>query len=69
MAVTEKDTWLQARYVVALTCTLLNAIFFLMRINLSMTIVAIALDTNNNVTDNDTNAAHPHNNAPVSIKY
>ncbi|KAF4517149.1 hypothetical protein B566_EDAN006448 [Ephemera danica] len=55
-----KGTWLQARYVVAFTCTLLNAIFFLMRINLSMTIVAIALDTEE--TKNATSTTHnaPH---------
>lgn len=40
-----KGTWLQARYLVAFSASLLNAVFYAMRINLSVTIVAIAIDT------------------------
>ncbi|KAF4517148.1 hypothetical protein B566_EDAN006447 [Ephemera danica] len=62
MTITEgKGTWISARYIVAIVCSLLNAIFFIMRINLSVTIVAIALENHEesgNVTHAKIDAPH-----------
>jgi hypothetical protein len=46
----EDETWVQARYIVVFAAFLVNAVCFMMRINLSVAIVAISLDTNNNNT-------------------